>query len=346
MKKKYPKISVVTPTLNAGEVLEACLESVTGQDYPKSKIEIIVSDGGSKDDTLEVAKKYGAKIVKNELKTGESGKAAGLRAAKGEFIALIDSDNILPTQNWLKQMIDPLLKHPDVIGSEPWSYTWRKQDGFITRYCALIGMNDPFVHFLGTYDRINLLTGKWTEVPHKGKDYGDYILAEFGYEGVPTIGANGTVFRAGFLRSAEISDYLFDIDVIAKAVKDKGSVRFIKVKNGIIHTFCESDIKKFSRKQRRRVKDYLYHKEKGDREFDWDASDINGANSAGTMKFILYCVTILPLVLQAIKGYRKKADTAWFFHPLACEITLWEYGWGRIRGQFSRSEESRDDWKQ
>lgn len=346
MKKNYPKISVVTPTLNAGEVLEACLESVSTQNYPRNKLEIIIADGGSKDETLKIAKKYGAKIIKNKLKTGEAGKAVGLKVAKGDFIALIDSDNILPTKDWLEQMIGPLLKHPDAIGSEPWSYTWRKQDGFITRYCALIGMNDPFVHFLGIYDRLNLLTGKWTEVPHKGKDYGYYIVAEFGESGVPTIGANGTVFRADFLRSAEVGDYLFDIDVIAKAVKDKGSVRFVKVKNGIIHTFCESDIRKFSRKQRRRVKDYLYYKEKGDRDFDWDAADVGGTGFIGPLKFILYCVTIFPLFFHSIKGYSKKADIAWFFHPLACEITLWEYGWGMLRGQFKRSEESRENWKQ
>lgn len=345
MRRKYPKISVVTPTLNTGKVLEFCLESISMQDYPKSKVEIIVADGGSTDGTLKIAKKFGAKIVKNKLRTGEAGKAVGVKKATGDFVALIDSDNILPTKNWFKQMIDPLLKHPDAIGSEPWLYTWRQEDGFITRYCALIGMNDPLVHFLGTYDRINLLTGKWTEVPHRGKDYEDYILAEFGSEGVPTIGANGTVFRADFLKSAKVGDYLFDIDIIAKAVKEKGSVRFVKVKNGIIHTFCESDVKKFVRKQRRRVKDYLYHKEKGDRDFDWGSMDVGGERPWKIVKFVLYCVTVVPLFIQAFKGYTKKPDIAWFFHPLACEITLLEYGLGKL-GVLKKEEFDRSSWGQ
>ena len=191
-----PKVSVVIPTLNAVGVLGACLKSIRSQNYPADRLEIVIGDGGSTDGTLELAKKYGAKVVINKLKTAEAGKMVGLKATMGEYIALIDSDNILPDANWLNEMITPLLEHPEAVGSEPWKYTWRREDGFITRYCALIGMNDPLVHFLGNYDRINLLTGKWTEVPHEEKDLGEYLLVKFDKRGLPTIGANGTVFRA------------------------------------------------------------------------------------------------------------------------------------------------------
>lgn len=338
----WPKVSIITPTLNAAAVLEKELASVVSQDYPTEKIEIIIADGGSTDTTVEVAKKYGAKVVENPLKTGEAGKAVGVRASSGEFIALIDSDNILPTNTWLKEMIAPLLENPQAVGSEPWEYTWRKEDSFITRYSALIGMNDPFVHFLGNYDRMNLLTGKWTEVPHEEEDRGEYLLVTLDKRGVPTIGANGTVFRAEFLKQNLTGDYLFDIDIIAKAIKEQGSVQFIKTKNGIIHTFCEASVGKFARKQRRRVRDFLYHKSvKKDREFDWET----GSN-LGMVKFLGSCVTVVPLFFQAIKGYSKKRDLAWFFHPLACEFTLWEYGWGTIRGMFKKSELTREGWKQ
>jgi len=341
-----PLVSIIIPTLNSVDVLGNCLQSISVQDYPKNKIEILVCDGGSKDETCNLAKKFGAKVLENKLKTAEAGKVVGLRKARGEFVALVDSDNILPNKNWLNEMIEPLIKHEKAIGSEPWSYTLRKEDRFITRYCALLGMNDPFCYFLGNYDRVNLLSGCWTEVSHDEKDTGNYILATFDARGLPTIGANGTVFRTAYLKKYVRGDYLFDIDVLAATIKKEGSVNFIKVKNGIIHTFCEGDIRKFARKQRRRVRDFLYHEAKRDRDFDWKSMDIVGKNPWGMLKFILYCLTFFPLVFQAVKGYTKKADIAWFFHPLACEITLWEYGWGRITGLFSRSELSRDNWRQ
>ncbi len=45
-------------------------------------MEIIVADGGSSDGTLKIARKYESQIVNNPLKTGEAGKAIGLKEAK------------------------------------------------------------------------------------------------------------------------------------------------------------------------------------------------------------------------------------------------------------------------
>lgn len=348
MERNKKKISIIIPTLNAAEVLKSCLESIANQNYPKDDMEIIVSDGGSTDDTVNIAKHYGAIIIQNKLKTGEAGKAVGVRHSRGEYVALVDSDNILPSREWLNEMLIPLSKHPEAVGSEPWSYTWREEDGFITRYCALIGMNDPMVHFLGNYDRINLLTGMWTEVSHDEKDMGNYLLVKLDKRGIPTIGANGTVFKSSFIKQNISGNYLFDIDILAKEIARSGSVTFIKVKNGIVHTFCERNIGKFARKQKRRITDYMYHKNIArDRDYDWESMGIGGSNSSiGLIKFTLSCLTVFPLVYQSIHGYMKKPDTAWFFHPLACEITLWEYGLGRILSMFKKEEFNREGWSQ
>jgi glycosyltransferase involved in cell wall biosynthesis len=347
MTNELPLVSIVIATLNSAAVLENCLVSIESQNYPKAKIETIISDGGSTDKTLELAEKYHTKVVSNKLKTAEAGKAVSFKSSSGDYVAFVDSDNILPYETWLNDMITPLLINPDAIGSEPWEYTLRKEDGFITRYCALIGMNDPFVMFLGNYDRLNTLTGKWTEVPHTEKDFGNYILVTLTKKGIPTIGANGTVFKSSFLHTAGIGDYLFDIDLIAKEIEVKGSVLFIKVKNGIVHTFCESNIQKFALKQRRRVKDFLYHSSVlKDRSFGWNEMDISGRNPFGLIKFVAYCVLVLPLIYQSLLGYKKRPDPAWFFHPLACYITLWEYGWGRLIGFVHKGEASRSNWRQ
>ena len=105
--KKLPTVSILVATLNAGRVLEKSLASIAKQNYPKNRVKIIIADGGSTDETLKIAKKYGAKIYRNPLKTGEAGKAVALRQARGELSALVDSDNYLPTKNWLKRMVEP-----------------------------------------------------------------------------------------------------------------------------------------------------------------------------------------------------------------------------------------------
>ena len=161
--QKLPSISIIIPTYNSAKTLSLCLKSITVQEY-EGETEIIIADGGSTDSTLEIAEKYTNKIFPNPLKTGEAGKAVGVKHAKGKILALIDSDNILPEKYWLQKMIEPS-KDSDIAGTEPLYYTHRKEDGYITRYCAMLGMNDPLCLFLGNYDRMRLITNKWTEVP-------------------------------------------------------------------------------------------------------------------------------------------------------------------------------------
>ena len=306
-----PLISFVIPTLNSGSILTKCLDSIKKQlmtDY-----EIVIADGGSTDNTLKIAKKYHCKIVNNKLKTAEAGKAIGLRKATGEFIALIDSDNILPDKKWLSDMLLPF-SDPKIIGSEPISFTYRKNAGYIERYSALLGANDPFAYINGNYDRYSYLSDKWTNLKIDTEDKKSYIKLKIKDNNIlPTIGANGTIFRKNFLNKFFKGDYLFDIDVLAMAPKP---LYFAKVKTGIIHTFCESSLSKFIKKQKRRLTDYYIYKDK--RLYQWESQ-------SHVLGFTLYSLLIIPSLFDSIRGFVKKPDFAWFFHPLACFLTWWIY---------------------
>lgn len=342
---ELPTISVCMATLNAENVLEECLQRLFEQDYPKDKIELIVGDGGSNDRTREIVNKFGGIILENPLKTGESGKAVAVKKAKNELVLILDSDNFLPDNEWLQNMIIPFEDH-DIKLSEPIKYTWRKEGGYIERYSALIGMNDPICLFLGNYDRWNYLTQKWTEVPHNEVDMGGYLKIKLTEKGIPTIGANGTIFRREFLQNLNIGNYLFDVDVVAKEIAEKGEISIAKVKVGIIHTFCESSFLKFIRKQQRRIKDYTFHKKNKSRAFDWNKFELGGESSLGLIKFMLYTVLVFPLIAQSLIGYSRKRDLAWFFHIPACWTTLIVYSWGKFAGILSQKEMKRDNWKQ
>lgn len=337
----FPSISVVIATLNSASVLENCLKSISIQKYPKSKIEIVIGDGGSTDDTLEIAKKYGVKIVQNKLKTGEAGKAAGVRAAIGDLIALIDSDNILPNDHWLADMVVPF-DDRDIVVSEPIRYTYRRKDPYLTRYFALLGMNDPICLFIGNYDRYSYVTNRWTDLKFSEEPKDGYLKITLDHEPIPTIGANGTLIRKEYLQKAiKNSDYLFDIDILIKLIREEGSVKIAKVKTGIIHTFVEDDVGKFFRKQFRRINDMSYHHVQHHRDLDWE-----GSFMTGILKFIFSCLIVVPILYQTIIGYIRKPDLAWLFHPIACYSTLFIYIHGWLRGKIAPAESNRADWKQ
>ena len=332
-----PGVSVVIPTLNSGCTLESCLKSIREQDYPPGKVEVIIADGGSSDRTMEIARKHKARVFPNRLKTGEAGKAVGLRKAGREIVAFIDSDNILPSKDWLRRMVEPF-REDDIIASEPISYTYRKEDGFITRYSALIGMNDPLCMFLGNYDRFSMLTGKWTEMPHGEQDRGGYIKVRLYPGSIPTIGANGFMIRRSALAGFS-GDYLFDIDILHGLLEKNPGIRVAKVRLGIIHIFSGS-VSTFIRKQERRIRDYSYYTRIGARRYPWKKMSYKRL-----LRFVFYSATLLPLLWQAFRGWTKRRDSAWFFHVPACWITLWVYAWGRARSG-SATAMSREGWWQ
>ncbi|MBA7515426.1 Chondroitin synthase [subsurface metagenome] len=89
---KYPKVSIITPSLNQGQFIEETIISVKNQDYPN--IEHIVIDGGSKDGTIDILKKYPHLIWKSQPDKGQSDALnKGFRMAKGEIIGWLNSDD-------------------------------------------------------------------------------------------------------------------------------------------------------------------------------------------------------------------------------------------------------------
>ncbi len=89
-----PFVSIIIPTLNEEMYLEPTLKAIKSQIY-NGQYEIIVSDGGSKDRTLEIAGKYADKIIRAKKKGIGAGRNAGAGEAKGEIIFFIDADTIL-----------------------------------------------------------------------------------------------------------------------------------------------------------------------------------------------------------------------------------------------------------
>ena len=335
------KLSIVIPTLNSERTLSACLNAITVQDFPRSDYEIVIADAGSTDRTLDIARAIGVDVITtNALKTGEAGKTAGIKAAHGELIALIDSDNILPDERWLRRLTAPF-SDPAIIAAEPIEYTVRREDPPLTRYFARLGMNDPICLFTGNYDRVSELTSRWTDLDVATEDRGDYLALTLTADALPTIGANGFVFRRTLLDGANWEPYLFDIDILYERILRDGPVHVAKVKTGIVHLYC-SRLADFSRKQRRRIRDFLFFAREKRRSYPW-----NRQRRTGIVRFCLATVTVVPLVIQTLCGLIRSGDWAWGYHLPVCWLTLWIYGWNTLAKLLGRPQRpaERSGWK-
>jgi glycosyltransferase involved in cell wall biosynthesis len=317
-----------------------CLASIRKQSYPSDLIEIIIADAGSTDATLEIAKKYHAdKIIFNPLKTGEAGKAYAIEISRGEICALVDSDNVFEDREFFTKA-GRVFRDPGIDCTEPIGWTLNPHDSLVDRYCALLGMNDPLCYFLGNYNRYSYLSQTFTRMNLLSqKDTPDALIVGVSPYAIPTFGANGFMIRRAILEKLSWKPYYFDIDVFGQAVR-KGHNCIALLKTETHHLYCDT-IATFHRKQARRIRDFLYHTRHNNRTHSYrSVSKIN------YFAFIFATITIFPLMWQSMKGYHHKKDSAWWFHPLACWITLWAYMWGICLSLIKPKEFDRSSWKQ
>src|SRR5437016_2863998 len=113
MPDDLPLVSVVTPSFNQEEYIEATIRSVLGQDYPA--IEYIVVDGGSGDSTIEILKRYQGKLTWTSEKDAGQADAInkGFARARGEIVAWLNSDDTYEP-GAISAAVGYLRAHPDV----------------------------------------------------------------------------------------------------------------------------------------------------------------------------------------------------------------------------------------
>lgn len=329
--KGFPSISIVIATFNSGKTLARCLSKVRSQKYPQSKIEILLGDGGSTDDTFSIAKRYRARIINipSAKQNAEFNRGTAFNHAKNELVLILDHDNFMTTKNYLNELVLPLIENPEVVASESAYYHYSKKYSLLDRYYALFGTLDPVPFYLGKADKLMQTSRKWN-LHGKSIDRGKYYLVKFpnSPSSFPSIGSNGCLMRRKLVfENADIRpDHHFPIDVMVDVVAN-GHNTFAFVKNSLIHLTGIRGV--FAFLKRRLMFVEKYHFEDGPRR---RYSVYMPGDQWKLLKFIIYSVTFIKPTLDAILGYVRIPDVAWFLHPIMCFGITISYCWGTIRG--------------
>lgn len=110
MKDRHPYISIIIRTFNEEKFLAECLSKVKKQDYD-GEIEIIIVDSGSSDRTLEIAHRFGCKIIEISQKDFTFGRSLnfGCEISIGDILVLLSAHCIPTNSDWLSELIHPIV---------------------------------------------------------------------------------------------------------------------------------------------------------------------------------------------------------------------------------------------
>ena len=111
-RKEHPLVSIIIPMLNESEAIGRCLDSILDQDYPQSRLEIIIADGGSTDGAREkveslIPKVPNLRIVENLRRRTPAGLNAGIRNAKGELVIILGAHTRIK-EDFVRQNVEAM----------------------------------------------------------------------------------------------------------------------------------------------------------------------------------------------------------------------------------------------
>jgi len=121
MRKKYPKVSIITVNFNRKKFLKKLYDSVFRLNYPKIRLEVILVDNVSTDNSVEFVEKHypKVKIIKNDINNYCKAVNLGIEASRAKYLALVNNDTKLD-KNWLVELIGVITKDKRIaaVGSK------------------------------------------------------------------------------------------------------------------------------------------------------------------------------------------------------------------------------------
>ncbi|OGG11300.1 hypothetical protein A2Z00_02355 [Candidatus Gottesmanbacteria bacterium RBG_13_45_10] len=331
MNKSYVRslsVTIITGTLNPDiRIFEKSLRSVKSQ-TSTSVIQHLILDGGSNNGALELAKKFGCDVMSfpRVLESKANRIFSGLSRVKGDLLLLLESDNILTSDHWIRDMTVPF-RDPKIFCTFSAYNAYEPDSDTLTKYFALLGSPDPTLSYLGKSDKIRMDQKRYD----KGqilKQNPNYYVVRFTKENQPVMGDNGFIIRTSVLRKVVRKNQLFyHTDGYAELLQ-MGYDTVGVVKNSIIHVSRPNIIEQV--KRRVDVKKHFTDEMKGKRKY-LVYDPFSDKDKRNLLKYIIFSLTIIQPLYVSIRGYIKIREFAWFLHPLMCFLMVTFYGYSEIR---------------
>ena len=299
-----PTVSIALVVYNEEKRIKKVLDNIFNLDYPHDKLEVIVMDDGSKDRTVEIAKKYPVKVIVNEVKDAEVNLLKAFKISKGKYFTFTAGDMFYCTKHWLKLMVKPLEENPDIVQSATRYYRHPK-DSIISQYISLDPLQrDPIYRFFSPS----------LEDMIKEKRDG-YYVTEYSSTKIPP--QNAGVYRTSVMRGIyKDKDRWMDLDQFCILI-EKGFTKFAYVPQaGFYHFHVDNLIHLLKKRYRNLTKIYL--PQLPQRRYKWFSLD----SPRDLIKMILWIIianSFFPLFIRSL--FRSITERT-YLHLLDAPVAL------------------------
>ncbi|MEK7781177.1 MAG: glycosyltransferase family 2 protein [Verrucomicrobiota bacterium] len=308
-----PKVTVIIPVLNAAGILENCLRSLARQDYPAAAVEILVVDGGSTDNTREIAKRYHATLLDNPQRVAESGKRLAMEHAHGDYIFFLDADNEVSHPDFLSLAVQAMEKCPRALGVESYYPANDRMGSFCAYLTATLHISDP-------------VSWMMSATPVRSSSDGTVEVWRFPENSLAyPLGANGFVLRRSDLVSVGAKDYFEDTVMVLKLAQS-GRREWLRLQGRGVHHYIVSGVREFLKKRRRQTYHFLAQRRRPNQPSSWTSENppIPGWLAC------LACASVIVPLWQTLRGLLRTGDTRWLWHPVACLLSVLGVAWGTL----------------
>lgn len=310
MKKQHyiPLVSVISPTLNSEKDLPKLIESIKKQEYPSGKIEIIISDGGSIDNTIKIAKQNHTKIIKNKYVFAEPGIYLGMQKAKGELLMVLAPDNIYEDKYAFKKIAE-IFSNNEIYAAFP-KHDSLPSDTLFTRYMNTF--TDPINHFVYSAAANARTFKKMYKTIYTHETYDVYDFNSSKIHPILAL-AQGFTVRRNF---RTIRKNIYDDITPIRDIFINHKIAYVHSLSLYHHTIRSMD--HYLRKQRWLTRIALEDKRFGITArskyfttFQWFKFYL----------FPLYAFSIVFPMIRSIIGYLQDRELIWFFEPIIAFLT-------------------------
>lgn len=319
MDNNMPLISIIIATFNSENVLPLVLKSILNQSYPRDKIELLVVDGGSKDSTLEIAKRYNCISLNNPKTEPVNAKLIGLRAAKGKYVITIDHDEVVENRDSILRKVKTLQSHSECKVALCSGYKRPQSYPMLNQYISDFG--DPFSLFIYSFPKGYVFFESAIRHKFKVESYSDYLVITFDLmkEIIMELFCLGTMIDAEYFKN-KFPDCQTDGYILTNLfylMLKEGDTKVVLLQNDPLIHYSVDSLKAYFPKLKWRIYNNVFFLEKGAAGFN-GRMEFQEKIKLKKYLFIPYSFSVIIPFLHGLGYSLSRRNSIYLIHPILC----------------------------